>query len=91
MGFVFDGRNSPRSPGERVWVTYCRGQQLLSVCFEQNDACLIAELLEDDGEYRSVAVTGLDQPPSTSDLMAKIEEFTAAVTAFIAGYPPSRS
>ena len=82
-GFVFASRSKPVQPSERVWIDYGRSGQTFSIAFEPRDARLIAELLEPNGDCRTVTAVAFDGPTSRAEVMATIEEFAAAVTAFL--------
>lgn len=82
-GFTFASRNKPVHPGERVWIDYVRSGQTFSVAYERRDARLSAELLESSGDYRPVAASDFDRPTSRAQMMATIDAFATAITAFL--------
>ncbi len=87
-GFAFEARNKPRQTRERSWIDYRRNGQLFSFAFEvglERPARFVAELLEENGACRIVAVTELGKPRDRAEIMATIKVFAAAVTEFIAG------
>ncbi len=88
-GFVFEERNKPRQPGERAWIDYNRNGSVFSIAFEREPR-LVAELLDETGKCRIVAVTEFDAPRTRADIMATIKAFASAVSEFMANVGPSR-
>lgn len=82
-GFSFEGRNKPRHPWERAWISYERRGEVFSFSFDQRYRRLDAELLQPSGDVLSVAVIEL-QGPRRAQVTAAIKELAAAVTTFLA-------
>ena len=81
-GFTFDSRNRPQNPCERVWIDYKRRGQVFSIAFEREPR-LVAELLEDDGSCRVVAMAEFDKPRTRADIMATVKAFSTGVVEFM--------
>lgn len=88
-GFVFEARNKPQQPGERVWIDYRRGDEVFSFAFEPRRAQFVAELLEKDGGCHDVAITAFDMPRTRKDIMATIKAFASSVNDFMATLGPT--
>jgi hypothetical protein len=91
-GFAFEARHKSRQCGERAWIDYKRSGQLFSIAFEaayERPARLSAELQEENGECRSVAVTEFDTPKNRTGIMAVIKAFANAVTEFMTHVGPT--
>lgn len=82
-GFVFEERSNPRQQFERTWIDYKRGDLLFSFAFERPPR-LTAELLDESGGCRIVALTEFDRPRNRADIMATVKSFSSAVTDFMA-------
>jgi hypothetical protein len=82
-GFAFDSRSNSRDWREPAWNDFRRGDQMLSLAYEQHEARFSAEFLEASGGHRSVANIQIPQPPSMQNVVATIKEFTAAVISFL--------
>ena len=78
-GFVYDSRNKPKHPGDRAWIDYRKGAQIFSLGYEHCDARLVAELLDESGDCRTVAIAELPQPPSNANVLETIKHFSAAI------------
>ncbi|HJT34783.1 MAG TPA: zinc-ribbon domain-containing protein [Pirellulales bacterium] len=85
-GFVYESRNRPEHPGDRIWIDYRRDGQTFSLAYEHCDARLIAELLSENGDCRTVAITEIPQPPSNAKLLETIKQFSAAIMEWLAAY-----
>lgn len=91
-GFAFAARSKSREPRERIWLDYTRASELLSVAFEPaflRPARLVAELLEESGDCRTVAVTEFDKFRTRAEIMATIKAFASAVAEFMANLGPT--
>jgi hypothetical protein len=88
-GFSFESRNRPRHPGDRVWIDYKRGGQIFSYFFDHRFGRLAAELLEPSGDVLNITPVDFKGAPTRANVMATIEEFAAAVIAFLADMPPA--
>lgn len=91
-GFAFEARNKSRQPGERVWIDYKRNGQLFSFAFEaafERPARLVAELLEESGDCRPVAITEFDGPRTRAEVLATIKVFASTVTEFLTNLGPN--
>lgn len=92
--FVFEGRNKPvrGAPGsEHLWLDYGRPGMLFRLRFEPCNAQLIAETIDEKCAYCSAVKTDLchmDKPPTTAELLTRINDFNVAVIEFIGSLPP---
>ena len=87
-GFVFEARSNPRQPFERTWIDYKRDGLLFSIAFERPPR-LTAELLDENGGCRIIALTEFDRPRAKADVMSRIKSFASAVTEFMANLGPN--
>ncbi|MGQ0636754.1 MAG: zinc-ribbon domain-containing protein [Planctomycetaceae bacterium] len=86
-GFVFEARNRPQRPTERVWIDYIREGWLFSIAFEKSVG-LVAEFLDERG-CRIVASSSFNAPRTRAEITATIHEFASRANAFIASLRPS--
>lgn len=82
-GFVYESRNKPRHPGDRVWIDYRRFEQTLSLSYEHCDARLIAEFLDESGDCATVAIAEIPQPPSDRKVLETAKTFAAAIQGWL--------
>lgn len=81
-GFVPAVQHMPRQAGERAWIDYQRDGRLLSIAFERPPR-LVAELLNENGNCRTVAVVEFDRPTRRAEIVATIQAFGSAVRQFL--------
>lgn len=89
-GFVYESRNKPEHPGDRIWIDYRRDGQTFSLAYEHCDARLVAELLDESGDYQTVAIVEISQPPSNAKLLETIKQFSAAIVNWATDYRAAR-
>lgn len=89
-GFVYESRNKPKHAGERVWVDYRTDGQMLSLACELRHARLVAELLDESGDYQTVAIVEISKPPSNAKLLETIKQFSAAIVNWATEYRAAR-
>lgn len=88
--FVFESRNKPRDPRERIWIDYARAGELFSFSFQPGTGYLLAELVDASGAVRMVAKTEFENPRTSearAAVLATIATFAAAVKEFFSGEP----
>lgn len=86
-GFVYASRSKAsrsRRYDNRVWIDYQRPGQLFSFAFEQ-PARLIAELLNESGDCRIIALTPFESARNRAEIMGTVQEFAMAVNQFMTG------
>lgn len=80
-GFVFASRSKASRYAKRFWIDYQRPGEMFSFAFEEPPR-LIAELLNDNGDCRIVALSEFKDPRNRAGIMATVREFAAAVIEF---------
>lgn len=85
-GFVFDARNNPRDPAERVWIDYTNARKLFTFGLKPGTGYLIAEMLDESGGWEIVAKTAFDNPRTRAAIMATITAFASAVREAMIGF-----
>lgn len=88
-GFVFNARNKPGDPSERVWVDYAKAGELFSFSFKPGTGSLLGELLDQRGVCRTVAKTDFDNPTTRAGVLATVAAFASAVSQFAAQSAPA--
>jgi hypothetical protein len=88
-GFVFNARNKPRHPAERVWIDYAKAGELFSFSFKPGTGYLIAELLDQTGICRTVAKTNFDNPTTSAAVLATVAAFSFAISEFMTRFEPA--
>jgi len=86
-GFILEAQHKSWRPCERAWIDYRKQDQLLSLAFERSPEGvprLIAELLDEKGDCRTVVVTEFNNPRTRREVEATIKEFASALTQFAA-------
>ena len=83
LGFTSEPTDTRRQKRFRQFYDYHRGQALVSISYFQHEAQLIADLIDDAGVYRSIAVVPMNQPRSTAEIHARCNLFATEVNGFL--------